>query len=99
VLSALSRVVASLSDPSALAGLIPGYRARPAGWSAAGAQGCDEAMVAEVKVGDRGHIESDFACRSLTNRFVLVPPARTGRKGRRPSSSFVQVEATYKLGA
>jgi hypothetical protein len=29
---------------------------------------------------------------------LSVPPARTGRKGRKPAA-FVQVEATYTLGA
>ena len=29
----------------------------------------------------------------------LVPPARTGRKGRKLSRAFVQVEAAYGLGA
>jgi hypothetical protein len=28
-----------------------------------------------------------------------VPPARTGRKGRKPASALLQVEATYRLGA
>jgi len=34
-----------------------------------------------------------------TPRFLPVPPARTGRKGRKPSSAFVQVGGTYGLGA
>lgn len=35
----------------------------------------------------------------ITPRNSSVPPARTGQKGRKPSSAFVQVEATYGLGA
>ena len=31
--------------------------------------------------------------------LLSVPPARTGRKGRKPASAFVQVEATYSLVA
>jgi hypothetical protein len=30
---------------------------------------------------------------------LSVPPAGTGRKGRKPASAFMQVEATYTLGA
>jgi hypothetical protein len=30
---------------------------------------------------------------------LSVPPGRTGRKGRKPVSAFVQVEALYTLGA
>jgi hypothetical protein len=30
-------------------------------------------------------------------RHFSVPPARTGRKGRKPASAFVQVEASYGL--
>jgi hypothetical protein len=29
----------------------------------------------------------------------VVPPARTGRKGRKLSGAFVQVEAVYAVGA
>jgi hypothetical protein len=36
-------------------------------------------------------------CRSGA-RHLFVPPARTGRKGRKLSSAFVQVEASYRLG-
>jgi hypothetical protein len=37
---------------------------------------------------------------SITRNTTLpVPAARTGRKGRKPPGSFIQAEATYRLGA
>jgi hypothetical protein len=42
----------------------------------------------------------DAGVSSVTRNTTLpVPPARTGRKGRKPSSAFVQVEATYSPSA
>jgi hypothetical protein len=54
-------------------------------------------VVAEIRVRDRGHIEPVFRVPIFGPPYGLVPPARTGRKGRQMSAAFVQVEATYGL--
>jgi hypothetical protein len=59
-----------------------------------------QAVVAEVRVRDRGHIQPVFRVPVIGPPYGSVPPARTGRKGRKGrklSSAFAQVEATYSL--
>jgi site-specific DNA recombinase len=58
-----------------------------------------QAVVAEIRVRDRGHIEPVFRVPIFGPPYGLVPPARTGRMGRKLSGAFVQVEALYGLSS
>jgi hypothetical protein len=54
--------------PNRARGAHRGRRAGPAGWGAAGAQGCDAGDGRQIRVRDRGHIEP-VACQFLDHRM------------------------------
>ncbi|HYT80062.1 MAG TPA: hypothetical protein VEQ37_12575 [Actinomycetota bacterium] len=56
-----------------------------------------QAVVAEIRVRDRGHIQPVFRVPIFGPPYGLVPPGRTERKKRHLVAAFVQVEATYSL--
>ena len=58
-----------------------------------------QAVVAEIRVRDRGHIEPVFRVPIFGPPYGLVPPGGTGRKGRKLSGALVQVEVTYRYDA
>lgn len=48
---------------------------------------------------ERGNDEEESGSREQLHDFSPVPPAGTGRKGRKPPNAFVQLEVMYRLPA
>jgi hypothetical protein len=70
----------------------------PAGQTAGTAATCFARQLGPQD-GSWGVDEERSGSPRATPRFLPVPPAGTGRKGRKRSRAFAQVEATYRLEA